>query len=78
MRRHISPEAADGGPIGLIKDGDEIRIDIPSGTLELLVPDKELVIRRKEFVSLPPRYTKGVLAKYAKLVGSATNGAVCT
>jgi dihydroxy-acid dehydratase len=75
---HISPEAADGGPIGLIKDGDEIRIDIPSGTLELLVPEKELVIRRKEFVSLPPRYTKGVLAKYAKLVGSATNGAVCT
>jgi dihydroxy-acid dehydratase len=75
---HISPEAVDGGPIGLIKDGDQIRIDIPSGTLELLVSAEELAKRKKEFVSLPPRYTKGVLAKYAKLVGSATYGAVCS
>ena len=75
---HVSPEATDGGPIGLIKDGDQIRIDIPAGRLELLVENSELAKRKKEFVSLPPRYTKGVLAKYAKLVGSATYGAVCS
>jgi dihydroxy-acid dehydratase len=75
---HVSPEATDGGPIGLIKDGDQIRIDIPTGKLEILVDESELVKRRQEFVSLPPRYTKGVLAKYAKLVGSATYGAVCS
>jgi dihydroxy-acid dehydratase len=75
---HVCPEATDGGPIGLIKDGDQIRIDIPAGKLELLVSDTELAQRKKEFVSLPPRYTKGVLAKYAKLVGSATHGAVCS
>jgi dihydroxy-acid dehydratase len=75
---HVSPEATDGGPIGLVKDGDQIRIDIPAGKLELLVEESELAKRRKEFVSLPPRYTKGVLAKYAKLVGSATYGAVCS
>ena len=75
---HVCPEATDGGPIGLIKDGDQIRIDIPAGKLELLVSSDELAKRKKEFVSLPPRYTKGVLAKYAKLVGSATYGAVCS
>ena len=75
---HVCPEATDGGPIGLIKDGDQIRIDIPAGKLELLVSDAELEIRKKDFVSLPPRYTKGVLAKYVKLVGSATHGAVCS
>jgi dihydroxy-acid dehydratase len=75
---HVCPEATDGGPIGLIKDGDQIRIDIPAGKLELLVSDSELAKRKKEFISLPPRYTKGVLAKYAKLVGSATHGAVCS
>ncbi len=75
---HVCPEATDGGPIGLIKDGDQIRIDIPAGELELLVSDSELAKRKKEFVNLPPRYTKGVLAKYAKLVGSATHGAVCS
>ena len=75
---HVSPEATDGGPIGLIKDGDQIRIDIPAGKLELLVEENELAKRRNDFVSLPPRYTKGVLAKYAKLVGSATFGAVCS
>ena len=75
---HVCPEATDGGPIGLVKDGDQIRIDIPAGKLELLVSDDELAKRKKDFVSLPPRYTKGVLAKYAKLVGSATHGAVCS
>jgi dihydroxy-acid dehydratase len=75
---HISPEAVDGGPIGLIKDGDQISIDIPNGTLELLVAPEELTERAKSFVPLPPRYTKGVLSKYVKLVGSATYGAVCS
>jgi dihydroxy-acid dehydratase len=74
---HVSPEAVDGGPIGLVREGDRIRIDIPSRTLDLLVDDDELEKRRKDFTSLPPRYTRGVLAKYAKLVGSASRGAVC-
>ena len=74
---HVAPEAVDGGPIGLVRTGDRIRIDIPSRTLDLLVDDDELARRRADFVPLPPRYTRGVLAKYAKLVGSASRGAVC-
>ena len=74
---HIAPEAADGGPIALIKDGDRVRIDIPSRSLELLVDPAELAERRKNFTPLPPRYTRGVLHKYVKLVGSASRGAVC-
>jgi dihydroxy-acid dehydratase len=74
---HVAPEAVDGGPIGLVRTGDRIRIDIPSRTLDLLVDDDEIARRRAEFAPLPPRYTRGVLAKYAKLVGSASRGAVC-
>ena len=74
---HVAPEAVDGGPIGLVRTGDRIRIDIPSRTLDLLVDDDELARRRADFAPLPPRYTRGVLAKYAKLVGSASRGAVC-
>jgi dihydroxy-acid dehydratase len=74
---HVAPEAADGGPIGLVRDGDRIRIDIPERRLDLLVDEEELQRRRGEFVSLPPRYTRGVLSKYMKLVGSASKGAVC-
>ena len=74
---HVSPEAVDGGPIGLVREGDRIRIDIPSRTLDLLVSEDELARRRADFSPLPPRYTRGVLAKYAKLVGSASRGAVC-
>ena len=74
---HISPEAVDGGPIALIKDGDRVRIDIPSRTLDLLVDEAELEKRRATFKPLPPRYTRGVLHKYVKLVGSASRGAVC-
>ena len=74
---HVAPEAVDGGPIGLVREGDRIRIDIPSRTLDLLVDEDELARRRADFVPLPPRYTRGVLAKYAKLVGSASRGAVC-
>jgi len=74
---HVAPEATDGGPIGLIRDGDRVRIDITARTLDLLVDGAELERRRSEFAPLPPRYTRGVLAKYAKLVGSASGGAVC-
>jgi dihydroxy-acid dehydratase len=73
---HVSPEAVDGGPIGLVRDGDKIRIDIPNRNLDLVVDDAELAKRRESFAPLPPRYTRGVLAKYTKLVGSASKGAV--
>ncbi len=74
---HVSPEAVDGGPIALVKNGDRIRIDVKARTLDLLVDEKELEERRKSFKPLPPRYTYGVLSKYVKLVGSASRGAVC-
>ncbi|MFM1937883.1 MAG: hypothetical protein RLZZ320_741 [Actinomycetota bacterium] len=74
---HVAPEAVDGGPIALVKDGDRIRIDTKQRTLDLLINDKELAQRRSEFRPLPPRYTSGVLGKYSKLVGSASKGAVC-
>lgn len=74
---HIAPEAVDAGPIGLVRDGDRIRVDIPRRSLDLLVDESELARRRAEFQPLPPRYTRGVLAKYARLVGSASRGAVC-
>ena len=73
---HVAPEAVDGGPIGLLRDGDKVRIDIPNRTLDVLVDDEELAARRTTFEPLPPRYDRGVLAKYAKLVGSASKGAV--
>ena len=74
---HVSPEAVDGGPIALVKNGDRIRIDVKARTLDLLVDEKELAERRRSFKPLPPRYTYGVLSKYVKLVGSASRGAVC-
>ena len=73
---HVAPEAVDGGPIGLLHDGDRIRIDIPNRALDVLVDEAELAARREDFEPLPPRYERGVLAKYAKLVGSASKGAV--
>jgi dihydroxy-acid dehydratase len=74
---HISPEAVDGGPIALVKDGDRVRINIPSRTLDLLIDASELENRKRSFAPLPPRYTRGVLHKFTKLVGSASKGAVC-
>jgi dihydroxy-acid dehydratase len=74
---HVAPEATDGGPIGLVADGDRIRLDLTTRTLDLLVDDAELARRRETWVPLPPRYTTGVLGKYAKLVGSASRGAIC-
>jgi dihydroxy-acid dehydratase len=74
---HVAPEAVDGGPIGLVQDGDRVRVDIPGRTLDLLVDEAELAERRTAFEPLPPRFSRGVLAKYARLVGSASRGAVC-
>jgi dihydroxy-acid dehydratase len=74
---HIAPEAADGGPIALVRDGDLIRVDIAARSLELLVDAQELEERRKVWVPLPPRYARGVLAKYLKLVHSSSEGAYC-
>ncbi|MGZ0710575.1 dihydroxy-acid dehydratase (plasmid) [Coraliomargarita sp. W4R53] len=72
---HIAPEAVDAGPIAFVRDGDLIRVDIAARTLDLLVDDAELSSRREGWEPLPPRYTRGVLAKYSRLVGSAAQGA---
>jgi len=74
---HVAPEATDGGPIAFVRDGDPIRLDLATRTLDLLVDDEELARRREGWEPLPPRYTTGVLGKYAKLVGSAAQGAIC-
>ena len=74
---HVSPEAVDGGPIAFVKNGDRVRIDTKKRTLDLLVDEKELAERRKNFTPLTHKYRRGVLAKYSKLVGSAAKGAVC-
>lgn len=74
---HIAPEAVDGGPIAFVRDGDRIRLDVSAGTLDLLVDEAELESRRDGWEPLPPRYTRGVLAKYSKLVQSASEGAIC-
>jgi len=73
---HIAPEAVDAGPIAFVRDGDLIRVDIAARTLDLLVDETELSSRRSGWEPLPPRYTRGVLAKYSKLVRSAAEGAV--
>jgi dihydroxy-acid dehydratase len=74
---HVSPEAAVGGPIALVADGDRVTLDVPERRVDLLVDDAELDRRRAAWKPIEPRYTSGVLAKYAKLVGSAAQGAVC-
>ena len=73
---HVSPEAAEGGPIAYVKDGDEIEIDIPNKKITLLVSDKELEDRKKKMKLLGPKITKGYLARYSKMVTSASKGAV--
>ncbi len=74
---HVAPEAVDGGPIAFVRDGDRIRVDISARTMDLLVDEAELAARRAGWEPLPPRYTRGVLAKYAQLVHSAAEGAIC-
>lgn len=73
---HVSPEAAEGGPIALVRNGDIIEIDIPNRRLELKVPDEELARRRAEWKKPAPKVTTGYLARYAALVTSAASGAV--
>jgi dihydroxy-acid dehydratase len=75
---HVSPEAAAGGPIALLKDGDLIAIDILAGTLNVQLSDAELAERKKSFVAPPPRFTTGYLGKYTALASSADTGAVLT
>jgi dihydroxy-acid dehydratase len=73
---HVAPEACDGGPIAFVHDGDSILIDVRELTLDLLVEESELARRRASWQPLPPRYTSGVLGKYAKLVQGAETGAI--
>ena len=73
---HVSPEAAVGGPIALVKEGDIIEIDIPANTINLLVSDEELAKRKAEWKPRQPKITTGYLARYAKLVTSGAQGAV--
>ncbi len=73
---HVSPEAAEGGNIGLVQDGDIISIDIPAGTISMQVSDEELTKRRENFVPKEPPIKDGILRKYAKLVTSASTGAI--
>lgn len=73
---HISPEAAAGGTIALVEEGDEIAIDIPGCKIELRVPDDELARRASAWVCPEPKVKTGYLARYAKLVTSADKGAV--
>jgi len=74
---HVAPEAAVGGPIALVADGDRITVDIANRRLDLEVDEAELERRRQEWQPLPARFSTGVLGKYAKLVSSAATGAVC-
>jgi dihydroxy-acid dehydratase len=73
---HVAPEAAVGGTIALIEEGDSITIDADRLLIQLNVPEAELAQRRADWKPRSPRYTRGVLAKYAKLVSSASKGAV--
>jgi dihydroxy-acid dehydratase len=73
---HVAPEATDGGPIAFVHDGDRIRIDVPTKRLDLLVDDSTMAGRRRGWKPNPPRYTSGVLAKYARLVQGADTGAI--
>ena len=76
MVGHVAPEAAVGGPIGLLREGDVITLDIPGRQLDVKLTEEEITERRSHWQPAPPNYTTGVLAKYAKLVSSASEGAV--
>ena len=73
---HVSPEAAVGGNIALVEEGDEIEIDIPKNTINVLVSDEVLAARRSKWQPRQPRITEGYLARYAKLVTSGSTGAI--
>jgi dihydroxy-acid dehydratase len=78
MIGHVAPEAALGGPIALVHEGDEIEIDVVAKRMDLHVDEAELARRRAEWKAPAPRYASGVMAKYAALVSSASEGAVTT
>lgn len=73
---HVSPEAAVGGPIALVREGDIIKINIPENTLNVDISDEEMEARRKEWKPREPKVTTGYLARYASMVTSANKGAV--
>jgi len=73
---HISPEAMEGGPIAIVKEGDRIRIDIPKRSVEVVIPADEIKRRLARWKAPKPKITKGYLARYARMVSSAGNGAV--
>lgn len=73
---HISPEAFEGGPIAIVQNGDSVTIDSTKNLLQVEISQEEIDKRLKNWKPIPPRYKSGVLAKYAKLVQSATNGAI--
>ena len=76
MVGHVTPEAAVGGPIGLVKEGDTISINLRTKTIDIKVSEEELSKRKAEWKTPEPKYKRGVLAKYARLVSSASEGAV--
>ena len=76
MAGHVAPEAASGGPIAAVRDGDIISFDLPARTLKVDINDEDLAARLRDYRPLPPRFTTGVMAKYARLVSSAAEGAV--
>jgi dihydroxy-acid dehydratase len=76
MVGHVGPEAMDGGPIALVEDGDMITVDGKTGELSVALSDEELAQRRAKWKPIAPKHTRGALAKYAKLVGPASAGAV--
>jgi dihydroxy-acid dehydratase len=76
MAGHVAPEAVAGGPIGALREGDTIVFDIPNRRLDVELSDSEIAARLKAWMPPPPRYTSGVMAKYARLVSSASEGAI--
>ena len=76
MAGHVAPEAAHGGPVALVRDGDAIVFDVESRRLDVMISEDEMSARRRQWVPPAPKYTTGVMAKYAKLVSSASEGAV--
>jgi dihydroxy-acid dehydratase len=74
---HVAPEAAHGGPIALVQDGDRVRLDLAARRLDLLVDEAVLADRRAAWSPPESNHSTGVLAKYARVVGSASDGAVC-
>lgn len=76
MIGHVAPEAASGGPIAAIREGDPVAIDIEKRTIEIEIPAEELTARLYSWKTPEPKYTSGVFQKYVKLVGSAARGAV--